>query len=110
MVGLHHYHKRKRIHQNLERYPHPDKWKRFLDRIIYPVGLIGIIFTIPQILKIWIGQDTAGISVFTWSTWAVLNLFWIAYGIVHKEKPIVFTYIGWLITNLLVVIGTLKYG
>ena len=29
--ATHHLHKRKRIHKGHEKYPHPKKWKRFLD-------------------------------------------------------------------------------
>jgi len=45
--GLHHFHRRKRIYQKHEPYPHPDKWKRFMDHAIYCVGVFGPIMTIP---------------------------------------------------------------
>ena len=62
---LHHLHTRKRIHLNHEKFPHPDKFKRFLDKVIYAVGIIGPIMTIPQITKIWFEQNADGVSVIT---------------------------------------------
>jgi len=37
--GLHHI--KKRMHKKREPYPHPDKWKGYLDRFIYAVGIMG---------------------------------------------------------------------
>ena len=39
--AIHHYHKRKRVHKKLEKYPHPDKFKRFFDKLIYFIGVFG---------------------------------------------------------------------
>jgi len=40
-IAVHHLHKRKRIHEKHEVYPHPDKWKNRLDKIIYFIAIIG---------------------------------------------------------------------
>ena len=86
---LHHLHLRKRIHQNLEQYPHPDKWKNFLDKLIYLVGVSGPIMTLPQLYKIWIEQNASGVSLVSWSWYLIIAFIWSLYGIVHKEKPII---------------------
>lgn len=108
--GLHHYHTRKRIHQKHEPYPHPDKWKRFMDKAIYVIGVAGPIMTIPQLMKIWVEKDASGVSVISWSSYLVIAVFWLTYGIIHKEKPIIFTYFAWIIIEILVVIGVIIYG
>ena len=46
--AFHHFHVRKRVHKNLEKYPHPDKWKNFLDRFIIFIAMFGPIMTLPQ--------------------------------------------------------------
>ena len=108
--GLHHFHKRKRIHKKLEKYPHPDKFKRFLDKFIYVVGVAAPIFTLPQIYSIWIGKNAAGVSLVTWSAYAFSGVIWFVYGIVHKEKPLIVTYFLWIILNSMVIAGVLIYG
>ena len=107
---LHHYHTRKRIYKEYEPYPHPIKWKGLIDKIIYPIGILGPILTIPQLLEVWISKNGSGISIFTWTSWILTAIFWLAYGIIHKEKPIIFSYIGWILIDLGVVIGAILYG
>ncbi|MBU0530099.1 MAG: PQ-loop domain-containing transporter [Candidatus Aenigmatarchaeota archaeon] len=108
--GMHHAHKRKRIYQKKEPYPHPNKWKRLLDKLIYMIGMIAPIMTIPQVLQIWVEQNASGISILTWSAWTVVAVFWIIYGLAHKEKPIVIIFITWIIIYALVISGALLYG
>ena len=108
--GLHHIHKRKRIHQKHENYPHSDKWKNRIDKGVYFIGGIGLIFTIPQITKIWLNQNAAGVSVIAWISYLIGALFWVFYGFMHKERPIIFTYGVWVILDIIIIIGTIIYG
>ncbi len=108
--GLHHAHIRKRIHQGHEPYPHPNKWKGFMDRAIYFVGMFGLIMTIPQLSGIWIYKNASGVSAISWTAYLITAIFWTIYGIMHKEKPIIFIYSIWIILDILIVIGTLLYG
>ena len=107
--GIHHIHKRKRVHQQLQEYPHKDPWINFLDQFLIVIAILGPIASIPQIYKIFFYKSAAGISVISFGIFAIFNIPWIIYGVVHKEKPIVLAYILWLISNTLVVIGALMY-
>ena len=108
--GLDHFHQRKRISKKLEPYPHPEKWKNFLDKSIYFVAITGPIMTIPQLSKIWIEQSAAGVSMITWIAYLVTAIFWLLYGIVHKEKPIIITNTLWIVLDSAVIVGTYIYG
>ncbi len=108
--GMHHLQKRKRVYKKLEPYPHPDKWKRFLDRIIYIAGLIGPLMTLDQIYRIWVQQNASGVSVLSWFTYFVIAFIWVAYGIAHKEKPIILIYSIWIVLDAFIVVGTLMFG
>ena len=108
--GLHHFHRRKRIYLNHEPYPHPNKWKRLMDKLIYVVGIIGPIMTIPQVTKIWIEKNAGGISLIVWITYTITSAIWTVYGVMHKEKLIIFSSSMLFIMNLLIVIGALIYG
>jgi uncharacterized protein with PQ loop repeat len=109
MEGIHHIHKRKRVHQKLGMYPHPNKWVKFLDRLLLFVAVMGPLLTLPQILKIYVGQNATGVSVLSWGFYALFNIPWIIYGVVHKDKPIMIGYSLWLVTNIVVVVGVLIY-
>jgi MtN3 and saliva related transmembrane protein len=108
--GLHHFEKRKRQHQNLEPYPHPNTLKRFVDKTIIFVGVIGPIMTVPQILKIWVEKNAGSISLISFSTYIFVALFWVYYGILHKEKPIIITHGAWALMHFFIVIGTILYA
>ncbi len=110
-MALYHLHQRKRIHQkNLEPYPHPTKWKYYLDKVIYAAGLAGPIITIPQIWDIWHNQNASGVSLVSWTGYLFIAFIWLFYGFVHKEKPIIIMYIANIIVQLIVVIGIIKYA
>lgn len=76
-----------------------------VDDLSYLAVAVGIIMTLPQVLKIWIEKTGEGVSVITWVSYTLLGVFWIYYGIIHKEKPIIVGNILGLLLNLAVVIG-----
>ncbi|MBI2173009.1 MAG: hypothetical protein HYT73_02235 [Candidatus Aenigmarchaeota archaeon] len=108
--ALHHFHRRKRIYKRHERYPSPNKWKRLMDKLIFAVGVLGPIMTIPQLLKIFAERNAAGLSIVTFVSYLILDFFWLAYGIMHKEKPIIITFAAWILLNIIIIAGIMMYG
>lgn len=105
---LHHVHKRKK---NCEKKClSSNKWKDLMDKLIYIVALIGPLITIPQIIKIWVEKNAGGVSMITWSAYLIGGMFWLTYGIMHKEKPIILTNILWILMDVMVIIGVYVYG
>lgn len=107
MLPLHHLSVRKRIHRNLEQYPHPKRYIRVFDVLVYGASIFVPIMTLPQVYDVYIKQNTQGISVISWSAYAISNAVWIAYGVIHKERPIIFVNIAMFILNTLVALGAL---
>ncbi len=107
---IHHYHVRKRVFHKDEPYPHPDRFKRLLDRSVYFVGVIGPIMTLPQLYMIWHNQNAEGVSIWTWGAYGFVSVFWFLYGTLHDEKPIVFTYSFWILVHAFVITGIILYG
>ncbi len=107
--GLHHQHIRKRIYKNLEQFPNPNPKIRFLDRLIFVIGALGPIATIPQAYTIFAHHSAAGVSFFSWFVYFLFSIVWLVYGIVHKEKAIIFSYSLWIIMNGLVAFGAIIY-
>lgn len=81
-----------------------------MDKAIFFVGIAGPIMTIPQFTKIWIEKNAAGVSLTSWSAYAIISLCWLTYGIVHNEKPIIVTYASWFIIETCIVIGIIRFG
>lgn len=104
-----HLHARKRLYKNLSEFPHHVPWKRSIDTAIYFAGIIGPLFTIPQLMRIWVERETDGLSPITWSAYLFLSCLWLAYGIAHKEKPIIFANGAYIMVNTAIVIGIILY-
>ena len=68
------------------------------------------IFTLTQVFKIWFYQDAAGVSLIAWSAYFFMTVVWLAYGILHKEKPIIISNGIAMVINFSVVLGTIFYG
>ena len=109
-LGHHHVHVRKRIHTHHEPYPHTEPLKRFMDKAIYGATTFGIVMTIPQIMEIWVGKDASGVSALSWVSYMLVSIFWLVYGLLHKEKPIIFGNTIWLFLYVIIIWGTLLYG
>ncbi len=106
---LQHQHARRRFYRNLEPFPHPNAGKRFLDRLIFVIGALGPISTVPQVYTIFAHRNAAGVSALSWSIYFLFSFVWVTYGIVHKERAIIFTYSLWIIMNGLVALGAVIY-
>ncbi len=107
--ALHHLHKRKRVHKKLEPYPHPDLVKNTVDKLVYGVSIMVPAVTFFQAWKIWTEKSGEGISLVAWGGYIIGNIVWIAYGMLHKERPIILMYVLLLIMNTAVVIGALIF-
>jgi len=108
--GMHHAHKRKRIHEHHEEFPHPHPFKRFMDKAIFIVGFISPIMTLPMLYKIFSLQTAAGLSFISYLTYLFTTAFWFLYGVLHKEKPIYVTNAVWLVLHVIILIGIVMYG
>ena len=81
-----------------------------IDELIYIVAFIGPLMTIPQVTTIWLERKVEGISIITWSSYGVLAIFWISYGLIHKERPIILANFLFLFVNTTIVIGVLIFN
>lgn len=105
----HHLHKRKRIHKEYELYPHPVTWKRYLDYAVYMMGIISPLMTFPQVFEIWQTKSAEGVSPLTWGTYFFSSIVWLAYGITHKEKPIILSNALYILIIFFILIGIGKF-
>ena len=64
---------------------------------------------LPQLIKILDTKDASGVSLTSWIGFSIFSLVWLIYGLVHKEKPIIFMNFALLIVQSLIAIGTFIY-
>jgi uncharacterized protein with PQ loop repeat len=89
---------------------HTKKYVRVLDRMVLFISILGPLFTIPQAWQIWATRDAQGLNLITWLAWFVFTIFWLTYGIAHKEKPLIVNNIIWIFIHLTVITGIILYG
>jgi uncharacterized protein with PQ loop repeat len=82
----------------------------FLDKLTFIVGVIGPFTVLPQTYTIFSTKSASGVSLTTWILIFIVTFPWILYGLAHKEKNIIVSFILWEVVNLSVVIGVLLYG
>jgi len=107
--GPHHVSLRKRIHNKLEPYPAPGLLKRSVDRLVYVVGIFIPIMTLPQVYEALIVRNPEGISAVSFFSYATANLVWFTYGMLHKEKPIIFGNATMFVLNGIIAISAVLY-
>lgn len=109
-LGKKHYHLRKKYHLDLENYIHKHHFKWFMDKFVYFIAIISPLFTIPQIIEIWVNKNTLGVSFITWASFLFFSLIWLIYGIINKEKAIIFANLLWIISFILILGGLLIHS
>ncbi len=109
MLGFHHLNIRKRVYQKHEQYPHPDRFKNFIDKLVYLASILIPIMTLPQVYQVIIRHNAAGISEISWLAYTASNAVWLIYGVIHKEKPIVLVNSVMFALNLLIALGAIVY-
>lgn len=109
MHGFHHLRARVRMTQGLERFPSSNVWKRFLDYLMYGVGIFGPLALLPQILQLYGAQSAEGLSLFTWCLLTGINVLWGLYGLAHKDKHLFIAHSIFTLFDLSIVVGILLY-
>jgi uncharacterized protein with PQ loop repeat len=99
----------KSITKDDEMHPNAGYIKVFFDKLVYFFGVIIPILTLPQAYVIWSSKSAADVSVITWAAYLINGLVWLTYGILHREKPIIFTWILMSIINMSVVAGIILF-
>jgi len=107
--GIHHIQKRKKVSKDLEPFPATTKLKRIFDKLIYVVAFISPLVNIPQLYKIIHEKTAAGVSLTSWISFLLLACIWFVYGIIHKDRPITYMYLGLIITQVAIIIAIFVY-
>jgi len=78
-----------------------------LTRLIGSLSIVTMIMTIPQVLTIWMGHQTAGVSLLSWSAYLASAVVWFWYGLRKRDKRIYLPCIGWMLLDGAVIMGVL---
>lgn len=80
-----------------------------VDVAVYIASVTSPLMTIPQVYEIYAHQNAAGVSELSWGAYTLFSMPWLAYGILHKQKPLIIANSLWLVLHATVFIGALLY-
>jgi uncharacterized protein with PQ loop repeat len=78
-----------------------------LDKVLPIMSIVTMAMTLPQVWSVWVDEDTAGVSLLSWSAYLVAACLWLIDGLRKHDKTIWVTCIGWIAMDAAVVIGLL---
>ncbi len=109
-MGLHHFHTHYRLPDKNSPLLNNPRVQSMINKSVFALAVLNILVTIPQIMKIWIGREAEGVSLITWSGYAIGSTFWLLYGLLHKDKAIIFGSAGGVVVNSSIVVGVLLFS
>lgn len=110
MNGFHHLRARARKSKGLEVFPSNTALKRFLDYIMYGVGMVAPLALLPQILQLYRTESATGLSLLTWVLLTCVNGLWSLYGFVHKDRQLFLATSLMVLFHSIIVVGILLYS
>lgn len=78
-----------------------------LDKATMLIGLCVPIVTLPQLYAVLTAPNLQGVSFSTWSLYCLQAGVFAVFGIKHREKPLIYTYIPLFVVQLGIVITLL---
>lgn len=85
------------------------RYVRALDHVTFAAGVIGPFTVVPQTYDLFWRHQAAGVSVTAWVLMFIVTLPWIFYGMAHRDKSIIWSFVLWEVANAAVVVGALMY-
>lgn len=81
-----------------------------MEKVLRGLSVITMLMTVPQVLTVWVGHNTGGVSVISWAAYLISACLWFVYGIQKKDKTIYLACIGWIVLDSAIVVGVLIHG
>lgn len=83
---------------------------KIVDRLTYAAAIIEPIITLPQAIQIFRTGNAEGVSILSWLGYELLQIIWLWYGIVHKDRIIILYSILYAVVQAAVIFGAILYG
>ena len=90
--------------------PSAARTEMLVRRLAYIAGLVGPLTALPQAMSIWLSHQATGVSFWSAVGFTGVATIWLAYGILLRQGPIVLSSLLWVIFDLAIVSGVLRFG
>lgn len=79
------------------------------DRLAIAFGIVTAFFNLPQLIRAWFGESVEGISLTSWSGFALASLFWLCYAILHRERALIAAFGSAFVLQVFIIFGVLSH-
>ena len=73
------------------------------------IGIMGPLFTLSQVVHIFVTKNVGGISVYTWMGYMAVSTCWVIYGYFYKDRPLIIVNSLSFAVNSLIILGFFLY-
>ena len=98
------------VHAHAHKHLLKNKHRSKFDNFIYIFAFTTPLFEIPQLVSIVSAKSAGNVSLITWAYLAVSSLAWLIYGVKKKMRPLVVSYILYVIVEFSIVIAILLFN
>jgi len=98
------------FHYHLFKYLRTKKHKTHVDKLMSFAAVLHPLSALPQVIQVYRTKEAAGLSIVMWLGFLCLGFIFLSYGIAHRLKPYIMMQILWLITDVAMIVGILKYA
>ena len=83
---------------------------RSIDAVCLIFSVFNPLATAPQIVQLYSTHDSTGLSLLMWVLYLVGAIPFLAYGWVHRVKPLVVVNVLWVIIDLIMIYGVWHFS
>lgn len=81
-----------------------------LERAMRSLSILTMFMTLPQVLTVWVGSNTGGVSLVSWASYLISACLWLVYGVRKNDKTIYLPCIGWILLDGAIVVGIIFHA
>ncbi|CAN5443834.1 hypothetical protein BH10PAT3_BH10PAT3_1470 [soil metagenome] len=81
-----------------------------VDKFMAAAAVLHPLTAIPQVVLIYTSRQAEGLSMFMWLSFLILGLVFMSYGIAHRLKPYNVMQTLWIVIDISIILGIIKYG
>lgn len=96
-------------HAHIHRHLAKKQKRTAFDNFIYIFAFTTPLFEIPQLISIISAKSAENVSLITWSYLAISSLAWLIYGINKKMKPLIVSYILYVVVEFSITISIIVF-
>lgn len=85
-------------------------YRKLVSYMMYITAFAMPLTVMPQIIQIYTTKVVTGISLSSWVMYLLFGIVPLIYGISEKIKPLIITNILWIVVDIAIIVGIIKYG